>query len=79
MGEAGRGVLTGFVVAALVEVECFELDLGLLWVVFDDVARVEAVATLCESMVFFVAQGSLRGGLFHQGRDFPTFLGAIGR
>ena len=65
--------------AALAKVECLELGLGLLRVVFGDVDRVEAVATLCDAMVFVVAQGSRRGGLFRQGRDFPTLWGPLGR
>ena len=57
LGEAGRGVLTGFGAAALAKFECLELGLGLLRVLFGDVARAEAIAALCESMVFVVAQG----------------------
>ena len=76
MGEAGRGVTTRFFVAALSEVEFLKLVLGLLLVVFGVVARAEAVAELCEAMVFVVEQGSLSGSLFHQDRDFPTLLGA---
>ena len=74
-GEDGRGVLTGFGTAALAEVECLELGLGLLWVVFSDVERAYVVAALCEAMVFVVAQGARHVGLFHQGRDFPTLWG----
>ena len=76
LGEAGRGVLTGFGMAALAKVECLNLGLGLLWVVLGDVARVEAVDAICEAMVFVVAQGTRRGGLFHNGRDFPTWWGS---
>ena len=72
MGEAGQGVLTGFGAAALAKVECLELGIGLLRFVFGGISRAEDVAALCEAMVFVVAQGSRRGGLFHQGRDFPT-------
>ena len=72
LGEAGRGVLTGFGMASLAKVECLELGLGLLWVVFSDVERAYVVAALCEAMVFVVAQGAFRDGLLHQGRNFPT-------
>ena len=65
LGEADQGVLTGFGMSALDEVECLELGLGLLRVVFDDVDRAEAVAKLCEAMAFVVAQGARHGGLFH--------------
>ena len=40
LGEAIQGVLTGFVMADLAKVKCLELVLGLLRVVFGDVARV---------------------------------------
>ena len=61
--------------ADLAKVECLELGLGLLWVVLVDVARAEAVAALCEAMVFVVAQGARCGGIFHKVRDFPTWWG----
>ena len=75
MGEAIQGVLTGFFMADLAKVKCLELVLGLLRVLFGDVARAEAIAALCESMVFVVLQVARRGGLFHQGRDIPTWWG----
>ena len=79
LGEAGRGVLTGFGMASLAKVECLELGLGLLRVVFGDVAHAEAVYALCEDMVFVVKQGERHGGIFRQGREFHTGWGPQGR
>ena len=54
-----------FGTAALAKVECLEPGLGLFRVAFGDVARAEAVAALYYALVFVVAQGECRGGLFH--------------
>ena len=67
LGEADRGVITGFGTAALAKVQCPELGLRILRVVFSALARAEAVSALCDSMVFVVALRARRGGFSHQG------------
>ena len=55
--------------AAIAEVKCLDLGLGLFRFFLGDAARAEAVAALYEAMVFVVSQGVRHGGLFHQGRE----------